>query len=249
MEPSELIEPTSPEAGPEETSFRITDFILVYLVSIIVIGVGASLAFYSDNDLGEFSFWLPLQAAGYAVGLIAVKLRRRASWRAFGLPIEWRYAWGLATGVPLLILVTIVLLPLSAQLTESNNLVTNSLENIDSIIEGIAAGVGIVIVIPIMEELIFRGLLQPALRRRVGAVGSVLGSALVFGMVHSLNIDPASTQMGIEVAATVGGIFVLALFLGWAREHTGGIGLPIFIHAGWNGLVTVMLLFGPETLL
>ena len=249
MEPSELIEPTSPEAGPEETSFRITDFILVYLVSIIVIGVGASLAFYSDNDLGEFSFWLPLQAAGYAVGLIAVKLRRRASWRAFGLPIEWRYAWGLATGVPLLVVVTIVLLPLSAQLTESNNLVTNSLENIDSIIEGIAAGAGIVILIPVMEELIFRGLLQPALRRRVGAVGSVLGSALVFGMVHSLNIDPASTQMGIEVAATVGGIFVLALFLGWAREHTGGIGLPIFIHAGWNGLVTVMLLFGPETLL
>lgn len=249
MEPSELSGPTPPKVCPEATSFRITDFILVYLVSIIVMGVGSYLAFYSDKNLGDFSFWLPLQAVGYAVGLIAVKLRRRASWGAFGLSIEWRYAWGLAAGIPLLIIVTIVLLPLSAQLTESNNMVTNSLENIDSITEAIAAGIGIVIVIPIMEELIFRGLLQPALRRRVGAVGSILGSSLVFGMVHALNIDPDSTQIGLEVGATVGGIFVLALFLGWAREHTGNIGLSTFIHAGWNGLVTAMLFFGPETLL
>jgi membrane protease YdiL (CAAX protease family) len=165
------------------------------------------------------------------------------------LPIEWRYVWGLATGVPLLIVVTIVLLPVSSKLTESNNLVTNSLEDINNIVDAIAAGVGIVILVPIMEELIFRGLLQPALRRRLGAVGGVVGSSLIFGLVHALNIDPDSGQMGLEIAATVGGIFVLALFLGWARERTGGVGLPIFMHAGWNGLVTAMLLFGPENLL
>jgi membrane protease YdiL (CAAX protease family) len=249
MGPSELNDLVPAKVDPGSTPFRITDFLLVYLVSIIVIGIGASLAAYSEREFGEFTFWLPLQGVGYAVGLVAVKLRRRTSWKAFGFPIEWKYAWGLATGVPLLIVVTIILLPLSAQLTESNNLVTNSLEDIDNIVEVVAAGLGIIIIIPIMEELIFRGLLQPALRRRLGAVGSVLGSALIFGIVHALNIDPGSTQMGLEVAATVGGIFILALFLGWAREHTGAIGLPIFIHAGWNGLVTAMLLFGPETLL
>jgi membrane protease YdiL (CAAX protease family) len=249
MGPSELNDLVPAKVDPGSTPFRITDFVLVYLVSIIVIGIGASLAVYSERDFGEFTFWLPLQAVGYAVGLVSVKLRRRTSWKAFGLPIEWKYAWGLATGVPLLIVVTLILLPLSSQLTESNNLVTNSLEDIDGIAEVVAAGLGIIILIPIMEELIFRGLLQPALRRRLGAVGSVFGSALIFGIVHALNIDPGSTQMGLEVAATVGGIFILALFLGWAREHTGAIGLPIFIHAGWNGLVTAMLLFGPETFL
>jgi membrane protease YdiL (CAAX protease family) len=249
MESSENNRPISPEKEGETTPFRITDFLLVHLVSIIVIGAGAALAFSSDREFGEFSFWLPLQVVGCAIGLVAVKLRRRAPWEAFGLPIDWRHAWGLATGVPLLVVVTIVLLPVSLQLTESNNLVTNSLEDINNIVEAIAAGVGIVILVPIMEELIFRGLLQPALRRRVGAVGSVLGSALIFALVHALNIDAESTQMGLEVSATVGGIFVLALFLGWAREHTGGVGLPIFIHAGWNGLVTAILLFGPETLL
>ena len=67
--------------------------------------------------------------------------------------------------------------------------------------------------------------------------------------VHAFNIDPSSEQLFLEIAATVGGIFLFALVLAWAREATKGISLPFFLHAGWNAVVTAALFLGPESLL
>ena len=266
MEPSELtdifgmpIEGTSDshDAGPElsdgsrdaavtETPFRFTDFLLLELISFAVI-IAAAVA-TAERELGDFTFWLPVQVAGSLLALAAVKRRRRTSWTAFGFPLQWKYSWGLFTGLPLLIVVTLLLLPISTRITEDNNIVSDDLLSVDGSLEYLAAILGVVIFIPLVEELFFRGVLQPALRRRMGAVGAVFASAALFGLVHGFNIDPSSEQLFLEITATVGGIFLFALVLGWAREATKGISLPFFLHAGWNAVVTAALFLGPENL-
>lgn len=56
---------------------------------------------------------------------------------------------------------------------------------------------------PLMEELLFRGLIQGWLSRRVGAWGAIFASALLFGFAHSTWPDPiALTLLGIGLGLT-----------------------------------------------
>jgi membrane protease YdiL (CAAX protease family) len=75
---------------------------------------------------------------------------------------------------------------------------------------------------PVYEEVIFRGLLYPALRRRVPRGASILISAAIFAIVHwSPEQMPA--------------LFVLGLALAWLYERTGTLAAPIAFHASFNG--------------
>ena len=80
-----------------------------------------------------------------------------------------------------------------------------------------------VVVVPIMEEILFRGALYRALREHVGAPKAAVLSAVVFAAVH-LNV------------ASFAPILVLALFLAFAYEWTGSLWAPILVHAWFNFL-------------
>jgi membrane protease YdiL (CAAX protease family) len=81
---------------------------------------------------------------------------------------------------------------------------------------------------PIVEELFFRGLLQRALLRRLGAVPSVLGSATLFGLAHFEALQlPALIAFGIV--------------LGVLAHRTARLGPGIFAHGAFNA-VTVLTL-------
>jgi uncharacterized protein len=80
---------------------------------------------------------------------------------------------------------------------------------------------------PVVEELIFRGLIQTAFRSLAERPWpAVLLSSGMFAMVHS-NVEhwPA--------------LFVLAVGMGYAYEKSGSLWRPIFIHVLFNG-VTVL---------
>ena len=90
-------------------------------------------------------------------------------------------------------------------------------------------GLGAVVLAPVGEELAFRGLLLPSLRRWVGTRGAIGLSSAIFGALHWYY------GIGIPVLIFVG------LVLGWARVVSGGLRAPILIHAGFN-LVPITLL-------
>ena len=86
-----------------------------------------------------------------------------------------------------------------------------------------------VVLAPLFEETLFRGVLLPVLAQRWGGVAAVTISALVFGIAHlSLGELPP--------------LFVLGLGLGWLRLQSGRLGASVLMHSLWNGLTFANLL-------
>ena len=90
-------------------------------------------------------------------------------------------------------------------------------------------GVTAMVLAPLFEETLFRGVLLPALGRRWGGTAGVLVSALVFGLAH--------LSLG-ELLPLV----VLGVGLGWLRLRSGRLGPCVLMHALWNGFTFTNLL-------
>ena len=80
-----------------------------------------------------------------------------------------------------------------------------------------------VVLAPLFEETIFRGVLLPVAARELGAGWGVVVSAAVFAVAHlSLGELPP--------------LFMLGLGLGWLRWSSGRLSSCVLMHALWNGL-------------
>lgn len=108
--------------------------------------------------------------------------------------------------------------PLLELVLESNNLPTL-----------LCFGFTAVVLAPLFEETIFRGVLLPVLGRELGVAWGIVLSSLVFGIAHlSLGELPP--------------LFVLGLGLGWLRWSSGRLGACVLMHALWNGITFANLL-------
>lgn len=83
--------------------------------------------------------------------------------------------------------------------------------------------VNAVVLAPVVEEMLFRGLLFTVLRERLSLLATVLISTVTFGLLHIEN--------GLLHVAAV---LPAGAFLALARERSGGIGLPIVLHSLMN---------------
>jgi hypothetical protein len=83
-----------------------------------------------------------------------------------------------------------------------------------------------VVLAPLLEEVLFRGLLFPALRRRLRFWPAALLTTAMFTGLHF-------TQTGTYWPA-IEGIFICGLALAWLRERTGSLWPPIAFHMGFN---------------
>ena len=81
---------------------------------------------------------------------------------------------------------------------------------------------------PVLEEVIYRGVLFPPLERRVGPLRAILASGLVFQGLHF--------AYGIYLPH----YFVGGMLLAWSFRASGSLIFPVALHALWNAL---MLLF------
>lgn len=100
-------------------------------------------------------------------------------------------------------------------------------------VEIILAFAALVIIAPLAEELLFRGFLLPALGRRLGVATAIIGSSLIFGLLH----PPAVTMVII-------GVF--AIFLALAYTRSGSLWPAIILHSSKN-LIAFIGLFGGMT--
>jgi len=80
-----------------------------------------------------------------------------------------------------------------------------------------------VVLAPLFEETLFRGVQLPVLGQRWGAIPGLLASALTFAVAH--------LSLG-ELAP----LLVLGLGLGWLRLRSGRLAPCVLMHALWNGL-------------
>lgn len=78
-----------------------------------------------------------------------------------------------------------------------------------------------VIFAPLAEEVLFRGLLFPSLKRFGGTAAAILLSAGLFALAHyDLTVGPA--------------LFTMGVFLALSYEMTGTLWTPIGFHAAFN---------------
>lgn len=100
-------------------------------------------------------------------------------------------------------------------------------EWLESVNQTIGTGVwaicSLVVLAPIFEELIFRGVVLGSLRNRFGAFGAIVMSSLIFGLVH---IVPQQAINAALVGMILGGIYVA----------TDSMPAVIVLHAINNGL-------------
>jgi membrane protease YdiL (CAAX protease family) len=99
-------------------------------------------------------------------------------------------------------------------------------------------GAGLIAWSAFAEELMFRGLLQPALRRAWGVPAALGLTALAFAFVHYLGgwRDPVSLL----------NIFLAALWFGLLALRYGGVLVPTLAHIGWNGAEAMIFGVSPN---
>ncbi|HUK82897.1 MAG TPA: CPBP family intramembrane glutamic endopeptidase [Verrucomicrobiae bacterium] len=94
----------------------------------------------------------------------------------------------------------------------------------------LATFISVVAVGPIVEEILFRGLIYGALEGRLGVAGSIFVTSVMFALVH------------LQVLHFIP-IFLVGVVLGWARWKTGSLGLPMLVHVLNNGFALLLLRF------
>jgi len=100
-------------------------------------------------------------------------------------------------------------------------------------VELILAGIALVILAPVFEELIFRGYLFGSIRKYVPFWLTALVVSVLFGLAHG------QVNVGVDV-------FVLSIFMCTVRERTGTVWPTILMHMIKNGLAFYLLFVNPE---
>lgn len=103
----------------------------------------------------------------------------------------------------------------------------------EGILDGSLLILGIAVLVPLGEEILFRGVAFRLLDRRMSLFPAALISGLLFGVIHPLFSAPAVALLGVW----------FALILGKSRNLT----LAVIAHGGWNLANLIALWSWPAT--
>lgn len=172
--------------------------------------------------------WIVLLAVPWVLAGIVGKAR--PGWtRAFERSdIGMGIGWGIALQLPILFVVALIMQLVLGEFEPSGRALTI----VDSatspalvVLLVLSVGVGA----PIVEEIFYRGLVQPALIRSFGVPAGIAVASLIFGAVHMSLIElfPLS---------------VVGLVFGILAHRTGRLAAPIIAHMTFNLYTLVVLL-------
>jgi membrane protease YdiL (CAAX protease family) len=223
MEPTTEVDPRIARPGWPE--------MMVGIAALALVGFGLPILVAGQVDLTSplgGALLACLSGVAGIAGFVAAAALRRRTWGSFGLRrASARWLWlGVAGGVVAL-LAKGILTPLFLMLT---NAPTDTQA-------GYAAGassgpwllvltaIGLIVLTPIGEELLFRGVVTTGLLR-YGPVIATVGSAVIFALLHGINV--------VLPAALVVGIITAEL-----RRRSDSVWPGVVVHA-FNNSITVI---------
>lgn len=173
------------------------------------------------------------QAAAYPVVIVfMVGLVRARSGQPFAQAIQWRWPGNTApTFILLGILLAFVTESLSRFLPIPKSLPMDKYFN-EASSAYLMAVFGITLA-PLLEELFFRGMLYPLLRRRLGILIAVVLTSAAFASIHG-------AQLGYAWGPIVS-IFFVGIAFTAVRERTGSVASSFLMHVGYNLTLFTML--------
>jgi len=203
----------------------------------------ASFPLYALHGSGDidtrlvFGIILPAQQLTIVLAVVYVSRLKgqRSLARDFGFRIRLGDAKALVVGATLEVLLTLAIVPiLHLNPGVKNQELLNDLDRHRDAGTVMLFVLGAVIFAPLVEELLFRGVLLRALLRKVDPAIAVLVSAVVFALVHYIG-DP-NTLPFLPALAGLGAVLALT------AVRTGDLSASIFIHAGFNLTTTILFL-------
>jgi membrane protease YdiL (CAAX protease family) len=215
---------------------------VIHAVIAFASGIGASLlaaVVVAPGGITSFETFAvvgPAQALG-AIGVVVllgrVPLPGRGSLGVRFAPVD---AWALLMGAALQFLLSLLLSLVVVVFFGGEAPVQEVVQIVEQAVgPGTKAAVVVtaVVLAPLAEELVFRGILLRALARSFPKWVAAVGSAAAFALAHLL--DP---NAGLAVPA----LFVMGLVLARQVLASGRLGGAVAAHAGFN-LLSVLLLF------
>ncbi len=237
--------PPPPPGYLPVAKWRLLDVVIVFaagfvgaiLATSIVLAVGAdptqpftfSLVFFAQSGASfVFAWWLSKRRGS---GSLAADL---------GLIVRGRDWWGVPAGMVVQVVISLLTMPLIVWLFPDGppqQGVSEIAGQSKTMFDQLAVFIAVAVAAPIVEEVIFRGMLLSALARRMPKWPAIVVSAAVFGAVHLL--DP-------NAIAVVPGLFLVGVVLAWAAMRSGDLSLPIALHSGINLFAAIGILYGDQ---
>lgn len=174
---------------------------------------------------------LILQLIVFLVALVPLLIRRRLDRRIFG-PTQPTGSWpalgfGLVAGLASLLAAYTVNIILGLIFGVDNAV---EQELLQSALQGgvtlAIAGFIAIVMAPIVEEVVFRGVLFRALQDRLGMWTAAVLSSAIFAVIH--------VEVLLSQPVALGGLFAVGLVLAIAYHRTGNLLVPILGHAVFN---------------
>ena len=210
-------------------------FVLIALVVLVGITVPAAIGISSLLHISEPHRNMVLvvaQFAGYGMAFSALKLMFRAE---YGAPLLRSLHWQASPIDPLRLALiglgqafAIAILGTFMRIPEIESPMSRLLSDRPTAI--VIAVLGVTVV-PLAEELAFRGLMQPLLIRSIGVVPGIVITSAVFGVMH---LEQYRVWQSAALIALAGAGF------GVMRHWSGSTRASAIMHAGYNSALFLL---------
>ena len=211
-------------APPGRPSRREWRLLAVFLLVLLTVGSVLSFLVPNDGPLGETgddqSTWLDILINLVITALAVNGLRK-------GHRVAWRWVVGWA-GLNLVVGLGV---PISNNTDGITDLQTNRTYVVSIVITAVIAA-------PIVEEMVFRGVVLRGLRSRMGAVSAIVLQGVLFGCAH---LDPVRGRGNLGLVMVLSGV---GIAFGAGAVLLRRIGPTIVAHAIFNGVVLLIVLTG-----
>ncbi len=118
----------------------------------------------------------------------------------------------------------------------------NFLKRTTEISEALLLGLlAVTILAPLIEEILFRRLLQSYLRSKLGSKAAILVTSVTFSAFHF------STSQGLGNISLSISLFILGIYLGFLYERQRSLFASLGLHVIFNAVSAFRILFFPET--
>lgn len=220
----------------------------LWAMAFLLANITASVVVLATHGTGDDDALTPIWVIGVSglamwtayLVVIASVSRRYGSGDVvtdYKITFTWGDLWGIPLGIASqFILVTAVTYPLTKLFPDQfsvEEVEKRARELSDAASGGWVVVLFLVVVIgaPVVEEIVYRGLLQQGLERSINPMIALVVTAVIFAAIH---LQPVEFP----------GLFAFALVLGWTYRKSQRLGLPIITHMAFNasGLLVVTVL-------
>lgn len=96
----------------------------------------------------------------------------------------------------------------------------------------------VVLLVPVLEEFLFRGLLQTWIKQHIGRTGAIFITSGAFAAAHF------SIGQGLFNVELLLSLFVLSIFLGYLWERQQSLTAPVVLHGAINAVSMIAIYLG-----